>query len=397
MGSYSYLFINDYPLFSVKNGCFYDVIKLIFLEEDCVSEERPMKQRRKSIWGDIFVNDEEIETVILIKSTALHCKQRLEIFGLNLIKAKKDFEIALDKIKEQEYINKFNDFDEVNFEYYLLNIQNILRGIVKRSTINEEYLFKDYLIDQELFIEHQRVDLGLYSILSTLNDEVIIEYDLTDVFNGGWIDSNLFDEVGIEKIIVLTEGKTDIEFIKGTLEIFFPHLLGFYHFMDFDLSKSEGSASRLVHTIKAFIGAGIKNRIIAIFDNDSAALEELYHLKKIDLPSNIKVIQYPEIDLGNNYPTLGPTGIQNLNINGLAGSIELYLGRDILTENGNLIPVQWIGFKEKINKYQGVLLTKNEIQDRFRKKLKSFDFQNFEEENWSDLIKILERIFEAWD
>jgi hypothetical protein len=32
-----------------------------------------------------------------------------------------------------------------------------------------------------------------------------------------------------------------------------------------------------------------------------------------------------------------------MNVNGLAGSIELYLGADVLTDaQGSLVPVQWI-------------------------------------------------------
>ena len=59
----------------------------------------------------------------------------------------------------------------------------------------------------------------------------------------------------------------------------------------------------------------IKNRIIAIYDNDSAAVAELENIKKI--PANVKVIKLPNIDIAKKYPTIGPTDINYMDINGL--------------------------------------------------------------------------------
>jgi hypothetical protein len=60
-----------------------------------------------------------------------------------------------------------------------------------------------------------------------------------------------------------------------------------------------------------------------------------------------------------------------MDVNGLAGSIELYLGRDILVEdNGGLSPVQWRGYDRDLNQYQGELMNKTELQHRFMKKIR---------------------------
>jgi len=57
-------------------------------------------------------------------------------------------------------------------------------------------------------------------------------------------------------------------------------------------------------------------------------------------------------------------------VNGLAASIELYLGIDVLRrEDGSLTPVQWRGYDQSIHQYQGELLDKGEIQERFAEKL----------------------------
>jgi hypothetical protein len=39
-----------------------------------------------------------------------------------------------------------------------------------------------------------------------------------------------------------------------------------------------------------------------------------------------------------------------MNVNGLACSIEMYFGVDVLTRNNELIPIQWKGFEEKEKK-----------------------------------------------
>ena len=51
-----------------------------------------------------------------------------------------------------------------------------------------------------------------------------------------------------------------------------------------------------------------------------------------------------------------------MNLNGLAGLIEIYMGRDILTGNdGNLELVQWGGYMNRVKKYQGSLINKDAV------------------------------------
>jgi len=96
----------------------------------------------------------------------------------------------------------------------------------------------------------------------------------------------------------------------------------------------------LANIVRAFAGAGILNRMIALFDNDTAAEAAIASLAHIDLPANLIIRQLPAIDVARSYPTLGPSGMTRMDVNGLAGSIELYLGTDVLRdEGGNLKPV----------------------------------------------------------
>ena len=80
-----------------------------------------------------------------------------------------------------------------------------------------------------------------------------------------------------------------------------------------------------------------------------------------------------------------------MNVNGLACSIDMYFGVDVLTRNKELIPIQWKGFEEKEKKYQGEIADKNYVQETFRKKLRTAEVAEIEELN-----KLLNGIFNAY-
>lgn len=73
--------------------------------------------------------------------------------------------------------------------------------------------------------------------------------------------------------IILTEGSTDARILQESLALMKPHLAEYYTFMDFGASRPPGGTGQLVSLVKAFSAAGITNRVIALFDNDTAAHE----------------------------------------------------------------------------------------------------------------------------
>lgn len=200
--------------------------------------------------------------------------------------------------------------------------------------------------------------------------------------------------------IILTEGSTDGAILKAALAFLYPHLADYYTFLNFEASRAPGGASALVATIKAFSAAGITNRMIAIFDNDSASREAQRALDQVTLPDNIAVMHYPELNVLNSYPTIGPSGPALANVNTLAGSIELYLGADVLEdENGDLRPVQWRGYNEALRCYQGEVMGKAEIHSAYRRKveLAGRDATAARALDWSGLTAISLQIIHAFD
>jgi hypothetical protein len=84
------------------------------------------------------------------------------------------------------------------------------------------------------------------------------------------------------------------------------------------------------------------------------------------LPQNFRVLQLPYLTFAARYPTLGPAGQLELDVNGSACSIELYLGQSALTEqSGGLVPVQWTGYDKSLSRYQGELTDKHGVQKRY--------------------------------
>jgi hypothetical protein len=197
--------------------------------------------------------------------------------------------------------------------------------------------------------------------------------------------------------VIITEGSTDAHFIQAAIRICYPHLQSYIKFLDF-ADGAEGSAAAGVRTLKSFAAAGIANRIVLLLDNDTAARDAVRALRGTKLPDHYSVLHYPDIELARSYPTLGPTGLSEMDVNGLAGSIEMYLGRDVLTgADGKLSPVQWRSYVPGVRAYQGEILDKAGAQKRFREKVKqaTADPSEIANQDWNGLDAIIGSLIET--
>ncbi len=376
MGSFSDINIDTYTGFSNKNGFYHDIVELLFTPSDYKERE---------------INDEDgtyIERVF--ESKVCNCLDRLKIFGSTLDKAKYEYKKAQ---KDSEYFEIPMSYDE-----YVKFINQCIYSGKGQYELEQLHSGVEHKLVEYDFQIGQPVTSWLFSLLQSLKPESLIQYDLSFVINNGWVDASFMQDLDFKKIIILTEGKTDTKYIKSSICLLYPHLVDKYHFMDFGELNLNGSASYLVHNVKSFIGSGINNKIIALFDNDTAGLKELKKLKELTIPDNIRILSYPNIPLAENYPTLGPTGEQNMNVNGLACSIEMYLGEDVLqNESNEYVPIQWKGFDTSMQAYQGEVLEKKVIQKRFENKLTKQKNNEIILSNWIEMKLLLEEIMKAWD
>lgn len=444
MGSFCTLLVDYFEIDSSKNWVNPEVMT-IFQESDRkiyetkvseITHSIPFSLFNKILEDDIQGIEEEMDeltTQIEYIIPITNAIERLNVLGFTLNKAKEDFNIGIGNeiSRIQNFIQKTKDGDFQNtlkkeldflkltsFEDWIYAFKKIfnensqdLKNLPKPKNSTIEYIlnkqgYEDLTHNYPLNMDFR---FFLRAFLEACPKDSYLRYDLTDLINGGWfcLDDNicelsLNELVGDypinSKTVILTEGSSDKFILEKSLELLYPHLSSYFSFMDFGLANIAGGAGNLVGNVKAFASASIENRIIALFDNDTAAHTAIRGLKKTTIPKNIKILHYPDLKLAKNYPTIGPNGISEMDINGLACSLELYFGEDILKQKDGLVPIQWKGYDESLKKYQGEILHKANLQKQFSDKLKlcKEDNSQIKKYDWEGIDLILQTIFNAF-
>jgi hypothetical protein len=407
MGSYSSFRIGSFEIYSVKN----DIDPLL------MTLFRPFEKRVfASTFGASAADrlgdgDDPHEplTVVRYETTAGVMRDRLDLMGYSIDLARDAFErgrlrgcedraALYEKYRDDAILSDYADREletlgRLTLDDWLLGFRFILENQLvrphhlRRDLYDAGYPFPvGYMLgrSQEEFLGFPVFDSRLFlrAALEGVDPSETVSQDLTDLIAGGWFDSEddvvahadyliTADFSTTQRIIVLTEGSSDKRALEAVLLIRRPHLVDYFSFIDFDELRVPGGAASVINFVKAFVGAGVVNRVIAILDNDTAAKSAMRSLKGITLPSTVRIIHLPEMERLRRYPTLGPTGISETDINGLAASLELYFGEDVLSgEDGQPAPVQWRGFDDAVKQYQGEVLTKAALQERFAQKLR---------------------------
>lgn len=425
MGSYAQFMVDDFDLFSTKSGPAPDAL-MVFREIDKVVSDYEVPEG-----GD---PDEYPEQCVRYSAPASTVRDRLELFGFGLERARSDFEesraeeierwqsYASDPFwmqgSQREHLDEqIATLEELTFERWCEVFARALAEKQPRLSRGSPEWDQATPLERHMFSWDTEDLFGFPGFDSRPFLRVVCDlvppstqfiYDLTDLVAGGYVEvEEELTEWSLQGdpaflgngIIVLTEGKSDQRLLSRSLRLLAPHLAPYFTFVDFEQHKVEGGAGRLVHGLKLFSGARVANRIIAIFDNDTAAASALKSLEGIPFPGNVSVLQYPVLDLARDYPTLGPHGLVNADVNGLAGSLELYFGVDVLTdEGGTLTPVQWRGYDDRLARYQGELVGKGELQKRFEAKLLACEADRSEIVNhdWTAMKLIVESLTKAF-
>lgn len=418
MSSYAGLYVNGKEVFTFRNEV-YPGILYLFSEDAFLHLKGNEAIKYAPGWDIDDMSPEEIEEleVYVCIASAGVLKDRLSVSGFGETLVKEVFEELLkedinrattrdqmyfrDEAVKKEFENRLDALQKLNYDTWMQQLGGYISS--KGSAKKQDGLspFDDGPLER---LKYADPSIILRAILEHVDENEVVMLDLTELSEEGWHDEQDQDsDSAVQKSwqlasnpppIIITEGTYDTQVLKGAIEILKPHLTSYIRFLDYDF-KNESSASVSVSTLKSFAAAGISNRIVAIFDNDSAAREAVTVLKGIKLPPQYKAFHYPDISLANEYPTIGPQGNVMMNVNGLAGSIELYLGVDVLKDDqGNLMPVQWKGYMSKIKSYQGELLNKSSVQKAFNEKLRAAKTNRniAEEQDWSGLSAILDKL-----
>jgi hypothetical protein len=379
-----------------------------------VSQAQASEYHKWDKWDE--GEDRHIEVAQFL-ATGGQIADRLDLLGVNSITVRAVFNEVLADARAMA--------EDARKDQTLAALQNLDADkwieLVKSSNCNDPGAgdlrrpgSRAWLID---FLRLLSAPYALRMLLLATPPDIEVSLDATYLGYGYWhegapaLPSNALERMGARAAsktptLVLTEGRTDAEFLSVALKILYPHLTDLVRFLDYE-ARPEGGAGALVRLVRSFAAAGVANRTVAVFDNDTAAADALRALTTTRLPANIRVIKYPDTELAADYPTLGPPTAtwqtrspSTANVNGLAGSIELYLGLDVLTnEIGELRPVQWKSFLPGIGQYQGEVIDKADIHSAFRRKYAAIlgNQQDCMEEAWTDMRLVLDAILSAFE
>jgi hypothetical protein len=422
MGSYAECWLSSFYLGSTRNQIDPSIIRL-FRSSDKnkytgTKDEIPLKSRR---WLEYFDDNEEIE-VVYYSAPIKVIRDRLNLDGYTLDTSKVVFtESTMKEIEKYEewaqkkhgdiFLEPLNFLKMMDVDAWLSALKQIYAENLVPSRLNHQRKGYDgtllsYMLDNPNdWYGYPGLDLNVairlaLEILPEV-DEFI--YDVTDLIAGGYYSQ---DEDLVElwtearKTIILTEGSIDSWIISESLQLLYPHLADYFTFMDFEGARVGGGTGNLANIVKAFSGTGIVNKVVAFFDNDTAAATALRGLKFVQIPPNIKTVQLPEMEFLKNYPTLGPSGLVSMDVNGLAASIELYLGKDVLhNAQDNFIPVQWTGYIPELGRYQGEIMSKEEVQKRFKQKVADCKINKelLSKTDWDGMQAVLQSLFTVFN
>ena len=436
MSSYASFKIGDVQLASSRNGV-NPALMWVFRPED--RRVRWVDNRDRELLAhyvdDLYLDDFDEHNphkIVRFECTAATIRDRLDLKGFTyetarlIFQARLDIEIEQEESWREHYPGQWLDeslgqLRELTVDRWISCIKRIqCSGLMERGCDHLDPddpqlpLLRSMLRDSselfgfpgDLFSYGGNLLHAFRIIVEHTPENELITYDLTDLDAGGWIDADddligsvdslLYTESWLtEPVIVLTEGDTDRRILERSLALLYPHLADYFRFFDHSTTRSGGGAGQLANLVRSFAALDVRQRIVALFDNDTAAKETLSTLDFGHLPNNIAVIHYPDCKTGQDYPTVGPTGSSRMDINGVAGGIELYLGSDVLVDqNGERSPVQWTGYSTKLGAYQGEILNKLKTHEKFFAKLDLCEQQpeQIAFSDWEDIRTILDTL-----
>lgn len=398
----------------------------VFVEDDryvdeawvaAVTREYGPADDEQEIADSIYTEEACSDKVFGYSATAGAVRERLALMGFTAEACRHEWSSLIEDIAA--------DDDGPGDEFEILNKDGTVLASVPRNQILDRGLaaYESGLpyarmdpLDQHCadmiagFIEsgHDRRILLALQLESASKDE-IVRLDLHDLYLAGYFDGvdNITqmaaDELAVSvssggPIIVVTEGSSDARFLQRALELVVPHVSHMFRFFDKD-AGAEMNSAQVVRTLRSFAAAGVTNRVVGVLDNDTAGRVAAKQLDAKPRPASNRYFLLPDVPYGSCYPTYGPNGDADLDINGRAVSIEFQFGVEQLRlPGGELARVEWSGREESIGAYQGKLPKKD--KDAVQKNIQSFLADASPDhdptaEPWPAVHAMIDRLLEA--
>lgn len=368
------LYLDDIELTAQKRFV-PDVLSALFQESDRIETPDPdggepdveYRARRESVLNRLDV----------MGCTEALTRRRFEGWKAEQINREEEY-LSEWKAEQPDADKTIKALQELTWDGWCQRVPDVLASLYDDDSYIDEIDHQMKSMDENswLWFDGYGSLISLRAIIQAASDKQDVALHVGDLIGGGWIDANA--KICAEKIrivaargqpagpaVILAEGKSDIAILKASIERFHPDLREFVTFLDHTEFKVDGGASYVVKFLKAFAAARVPANIVAVFDNDAAGLTAYRQARSLRLPDNMTCIHLPDIELARAYPTIGPQGRHDADINGRACGIELYLGRNALSSNGALRPVRWTGYDQSSDTYQGEVDEKEAVQNAF--------------------------------
>ena len=338
-----------------------------------------------------YYSDDDIEYKKGFSKNIMSVKRRLDLLGYSLHEIEELYNEELAMFKQQ-----LSSSIPINFHNFYNTVINI--DIKNINMTSEEYDF-DYdlgeyvrkcviheIKDLSNFPYYDAYDIGYFlenldpyitlRILSenTNNHDLDVIWRFEDVVENGWIlEEDIIPKLTTqEKILIVTEGSSDTDIIKKSINRLYSDIADFFDFIDMEQNYPFTGTGNLKNFVKGLSKINILNKILVILDNDTAGISVYNDIKTIDLPNNLNVITLPNYKDFDNFKCKGPHGDSLENINGKAVSIECFLDHSSIDDE---VYVRWTGFNDKLIQYQGNIEPKNLLIKSFHQYYKQeYDF-----------------------
>ena len=238
--------------------------------------------------------------------------------------------------------------------------RNILRGPAFQGLFPEDLSCSDGAFFENL---DTNVVLRLLGTNPANLDRDVV-WGIEDVVEAGWVDGNILKPLDDgSRFLIVTEGSSDSTILKTALPIVAPDVDDFFEFIDMKDNYPFTGTGNLVNFCKGLAAIRAQNRMVIVFDNDTAGKAAMRRLQPVRMPPNMRLIRLPDLEAFRDFPTLGPSGRSREDVNGRAVAIESFLDLDYgPTEE---MAVRWTGFDHEVGEYQGELVKKEIYARRF--------------------------------
>lgn len=190
---------------------------------------------------------------------------------------------------------------------------------------------------------------------SAENADAKVNWQFGLIVSAGWVSRESFQpgSTRAQRILVATEGASDARVLRRALDTLRPDSADFFRFIDGEERHHFWGSGNLVKFAEGLVRIDVQNQVLFLLDNDAEGVEAFLKLQQLNLPANMRAMRLPDLEEFKSFPSRGPEGVSDCDINGRAAAIECYL--DLNLEMYPPARVTWTNYKKDLDAWHGAL------------------------------------------